>query len=81
MTDETLEAYIEQLLEAHTTPEVTVAWQGGEPTMMGLDFFRRAVELAEKHRKPGQRIQHTMQTNGTCSSTTRGARSSRSTIS
>jgi uncharacterized protein len=63
MTDETLEAYIEQLIEAHTTPEVTVAWQGGEPTMMGLDFFRRAVELAEKHRKPGQRIQHTMQTN------------------
>ena len=63
MTDETLEAYIVQLIEAHTTPEVTVAWQGGEPTMMGLDFFRRAVELAEKHRKPGQRIQHTMQTN------------------
>jgi uncharacterized protein len=63
MTDETLEAYIEQLIEAHRTPEVTVAWQGGEPTMMGLDFFRRAVELAEKHRKPGQRIQHTMQTN------------------
>ncbi len=63
MTDETLEAYIEQLIEAHRTPEVTIAWQGGEPTMMGLDFYRRAAELAEKHRKPGQRIQHTMQTN------------------
>ena len=63
MTDETLEAYIEQLIDAHRTPEVDIAWQGGEPTMMGIDFYRRAVELAEKHRKPGQRIRHTMQTN------------------
>ena len=63
MTDETLEAYIEQLIEAHRTPEVTIAWQGGEPTMMGLEFYQRAVELAEKHRKAGQRVQHTMQTN------------------
>ena len=39
MTDETLEAYIEQLIEAHLTPEVTVAWQGGEPTMMGAGFL------------------------------------------
>jgi uncharacterized protein len=64
MTDETLEAYIQQLIDGNRTPEVTIAWQGGEPTMMGLDFFRRAVELAERHRKPGQGIQHTMQTNG-----------------
>lgn len=33
-----------------------MAWQGGEPTMMGLDFFRRAVELQQRHRRPGQRI-------------------------
>ncbi|HET9724453.1 MAG TPA: anaerobic sulfatase maturase, partial [Actinomycetota bacterium] len=64
MDDETLEAYLEQVIDAHRTPEVTIAWQGGEPTMMGLDFFRRAVEIAETHRKPGQRLQHTMQTNG-----------------
>jgi uncharacterized protein len=64
MAEDTLEAYIEQLIDAHRTPEVTIAWQGGEPTMMGLDFYRRAVELAEKHRRPGQRVQHTMQTNG-----------------
>ncbi len=64
MAEDTLEAYIEQLIDAHSTPEVTIAWQGGEPTMMGLDFYLRAVELAEKHGKPGQRIQHTMQTNG-----------------
>jgi uncharacterized protein len=65
MSDETLEAYVSQLLAAHTTPEVTIAWQGGEPTLMGLDFFRRAVELVEEHRAPFQQVEHTIQTNGT----------------
>jgi uncharacterized protein len=65
MADELLETYLRQLLEAHQTPDVTVAWQGGEPTLMGLDFFQNSVELVEKHKKPDQRIQHTIQTNGT----------------
>ena len=65
MPDDVLEAYIEQLMESQRTPEVTIAWQGGEPTLMGLDFFRRSVRYAEKYRKPGQRIAYTMQTNGT----------------
>jgi uncharacterized protein len=65
MADELLETYIRQLLESHRTPEVNVAWQGGEPTMMGLDFFRRSVELVDEHRRPGQRIAYTIQTNGT----------------
>lgn len=64
MSDPTLEQYISQLLESHRTPQVTVAWQGGEPTLMKLDFFRRAVELTEKYRRPGQEVQHTFQTNG-----------------
>jgi uncharacterized protein len=64
MSEATLEAYIRQLLEAHRTPEVTVAWQGGEPTLMGLPFFARAVELVEKYRRPGQAVQQTFQTNG-----------------
>jgi len=64
MSDATLEAYIRQLLESHRLPEVTVAWQGGEPTLMGLDFFRKAVELVDRHRRPGQRVEHTFQTNG-----------------
>ena len=64
MSDATLEAYIRQLLESHRTPKVTVAWQGGEPTLMKLEFFRRAVELVEKYRRPGQTVQHTFQTNG-----------------
>ncbi len=65
MADELLETYIRQLIEAHRTPEVAVAWQGGEPTLMGLDFFRRSIELQEKYRRPGQRIVNTIQTNGT----------------
>ncbi|HEY1370568.1 MAG TPA: anaerobic sulfatase maturase [Gaiellaceae bacterium] len=66
MADELLETYLRQLIEAHArSPEVTIAWQGGEPTLMGLDFFRRSVELAELYLRPGQRAAYTIQTNGT----------------
>jgi len=65
MTDELLETYIHQLLEAQQAPEANIAWQGGEPTLMGLDFFKRSIELVEKYKKPGQQILHTIQTNGT----------------
>ncbi len=65
MDDGVLDAYVRQLLEAHEAPEVTVAWQGGEPTLMGAAFFRRALEACERHRRPGQRLAHTIQTNGT----------------
>ncbi len=65
MADELLETYIRQLLEAQQGPEVAIAWQGGEPTLMGLDFFRHSMELVEKYKKPGQILQHTIQTNGT----------------
>jgi serine-type anaerobic sulfatase-maturating enzyme len=64
MSDEVHEAYIRQLLEAHQVPQVAVAWQGGEPTLMGLDFFRRSMELQKKYAKPGTRIENTFQTNG-----------------
>ncbi len=65
MTDGVLDVYVRQLLEAHADTEVTVAWQGGEPTLMGVGFFRRALEACERHRRPGQRLSHTIQTNGT----------------
>jgi uncharacterized protein len=66
MADDLLEAYLRQLIEAHAnSPEVTVAWQGGEPTMMGLPFFQRSMELADALRRPGQRVLHTIQTNAT----------------
>jgi uncharacterized protein len=45
-------------------PDVTVAWQGGEPTLMKLEFFQHAVELVEKYRRPEQTVKHTFQTNG-----------------
>ena len=64
MSAATLESYIRQLLESHRTPEVTVAWQGGEPTLMKLEFFERAVELVEKYKRSGQTVQQTFQTNG-----------------
>lgn len=65
MKDDVLDAYIRQVLESQTAPEVTIAWQGGEPTLMGLEFFQQMVVLAQKYVRPGQTINHTMQTNGT----------------
>ena len=65
MPDDVLAAYLRQVIESQLGPEVTVAWQGGEPTLMGLDFFRRAVEYAESCARPGQQLHHTIQTNGT----------------
>jgi uncharacterized protein len=71
MNDEVLEAYIRQLIEAHRSNQVTVAWQGGEPTLMGVDFYRRAIEIQKEYARPGMgrmqdmRFENTMQTNGT----------------
>ena len=65
MANDLLEAYTRQYIEAQQVPEVTFAWQGGEPTLMGLDFFKLAVELQQKYRKPGMTIHNALQTNGT----------------
>jgi uncharacterized protein len=54
MTDELLKSYIRQQLDAQPMSEVSINWQGGEPTLMGLDFFKRSVEYAEKFKSPGQ---------------------------
>ncbi len=64
MADELLESYTRQYIEAQRVPEVTFAWQGGEPTLMGLEFFERAVELQQKYKRPGMRIHNAFQTNG-----------------
>ena len=64
MTDEVMEAYVAQTAQAQRVPQVTLAWQGGEPTLMGLDFFRRA-RAAEAGRVPaGMAVERTLQTNG-----------------
>lgn len=63
MSDDTLECYIRQHIEAQSGDTVTFAWQGGEPTMMGLPFFQRVVELSAKYAN-GKKIEHALQTNG-----------------
>ena len=45
MSDEVLNEYIRQTIEAHRIPEVSFAWQGGEPTILGIDFFKKALDL------------------------------------
>jgi len=64
MSGEVHEAYIKQLFESHRGPLVTVSWQGGEPTLMGLDFYKRSMKVQKKYAKPGTRIENTFQTNG-----------------
>jgi uncharacterized protein len=64
MSDEVMGAYVAQTAQAQQVPQVTLAWQGGEPTLMGLDFFRRA-RAAEAARVPaGMAVERTLQTNG-----------------
>jgi uncharacterized protein len=64
MSDEVMETYIHQTIEAHKTPAVTIAWQGGEPTLMGIDFFQRSLEAIKKNARLGMQIEKTLQTNG-----------------
>jgi len=64
MSEEVLESYIRQYIEAQPIGEVTMAWQGGEPTLLGVDFFRKVVELEKKYAN-GKKIQNALQTNGT----------------
>jgi uncharacterized protein len=64
MTEDLLENFIRQFIEAHEIPVVTFTWQGGEPTLMGLDFFRKVIELQHKY-KGGKSIENAFQTNGT----------------
>ncbi len=63
MSKEVLEAYIRKYIESQKVPEVNFAWQGGEPTLMGLDFFRRVVALQKRFSR-GKQISNSLQTNG-----------------
>jgi len=64
MTDDVLENYVRQYIEQQDAPEINFAWQGGEPTLLGVDFFRKVVALQKKYAN-GKRIQNALQTNGT----------------
>ena len=64
MSDETLEAYIRQYIEASPGPVVPFTWHGGEPTLAGLDFYRLAVALEKKYLPEGWSCWNNLQTNG-----------------
>ena len=63
MTGELLESFIRQYIDAQEAPTISFAWQGGEPTLLGVDYFRKIVEL-EKRYANGKRIENSFQTNG-----------------
>ncbi len=64
MPDDVLEQYIRQYIASQKVPEVTFAWQGGEPTLMGVDFFKRIVALQRQY-ADGKVIHNALQTNAT----------------
>jgi uncharacterized protein len=64
MPDHLLEEYVRQHIEAQSSAEISFAWQGGEPTLLGVRFFRKVVAFQEKYAH-GKTIQNALQTNGT----------------
>jgi len=64
MAESLLEDYIVQHFEAAPGPEVGFSWHGGEPTTLGVDFFRKAVDLQRKHKPAGWQVRNGIQTNG-----------------
>ena len=65
ISDDVLAAHIRQYIEAQRGDEVVFSWQGGEPTLMGVEFFQKVVAFAEKYQRPRLRIENDLQTNGT----------------
>ena len=65
MSDDILERYIVQHIEASTEETISFSWHGGEPLMAGIDFFRKIVDLQKKHKPGGRIITNGIQTNGT----------------
>jgi len=68
MPDAVLETYVRDYIAAQVAtgaPEIWFSWQGGEPTMLGVDFFRHAVALQDKYRPEGPPVRNALQTNGT----------------
>ena len=63
MSDNVLRSYVKQYIEAQDVPVVTFAWQGGEPTLLGVDFFKKAIEYQKEYAN-GKRIENAFQTNG-----------------
>ena len=64
MSDEVLETFIRQYLESQPEGEVFFTWQGGEPTLMGIPFYEKAISLQKQYARPGQIVKNALQTNG-----------------
>ncbi len=64
MPDDLLEDYIVQHLQASPDEVIRFSWHGGEPTLAGLDFFRKAVALQKKYRPDNRQVANGLQTNG-----------------
>ena len=65
MSDELLELFVKQYIDGVTAGPVVFSWQGGEPTLLGLEFFEKVVAFQKRHARPGRRIENDLQTNGT----------------
>ena len=63
MSEEVLEAFVRQYLNSQEVPEVQFCWQGGEPTLAGIEFFRRTVALQKRY-SDGKKVTNAFQTNG-----------------
>ena len=64
MSPAVLDEFIRQYIHASPAESVVFTWHGGEPTLLGLDYFRQIVSLQQKHKRAGQRIENDLQTNG-----------------
>ena len=64
MSDEMLEQFTREYIEAQTMPQVLFTWHGGEPLMRSIDFYKKALTLQKKYAR-GRRIDNVIQTNGT----------------
>ena len=65
MSDEILEKYIAQHINTCPDSVIRFSWHGGEPTLMGLKYFHKIVEIQHRYRQPKKRIVNGIQTNGT----------------
>ena len=65
ISDATLESFVRQYIQTQPNDVISFAWQGGEPTLMGIEFFRRVVELQKRFCPPEKRVENVLQTNGT----------------
>ena len=63
MPYDVLEKYIKEYIQTQKVPEINIAWQGGEPTLLGIEFFKKAIQLEKKY-ADGRKVENAFQTNG-----------------